>query len=110
MFKAFILSSLQGDDDVFVNMRNIVDYLTSLTPETAVEMMTGSVLYPSPRITNPKYYVPASLYAEKYYPPYVSGGGFVMSSLVAKRMLEVGKIQTMPRKVYVSISHLKCFN
>ena len=90
-------------------MRNIVDYLTSLTPETAIEMLTGSVLYPSPRITNPKskYYVPASLYGEKYYPPYVSGGGFVMSSLVAKRMLEVGN--TMLRKIYVFL-YLKCFN
>jgi len=84
----------KGDDDVFVNMRNIVDYLTSLTSVKAMEMLTGSVLYPSPRITNPKskYYVPSNLYGEKYYPPYVSGGGFVMSSLVAKRMFEVIKV------------------
>ena len=88
-----MVQTFQGDDDVFVNMRNIVDYLTSLTSVKAMEMLTGSVLYPSPRITNPKskYYVPSNLYGEKYYPPYVSGGGFVMSSLVAKRMFEVGK-------------------
>jgi len=54
----------------------------------------GSLIYPSPRITDPesKYYVAIGLWKEIYYPPYVSGGGFVMSSLVAKKIFEVIKV------------------
>ncbi|XP_039270856.2 beta-1,3-galactosyltransferase 1-like [Styela clava] len=84
----------KGDDDVFVNLGNIVDYLLSLSSEDGKGLFTGSVLYPSPRIKDPKskYYVPVSLWPEKYYPPYVSGGGFLMSSVVAKKIFEVSKV------------------
>lgn len=84
----------KGDDDVFVNMRNIVDYLLSMSSKETRDLFVGSVLYPSPRITDPKskYYVPSNLYGEKYYPPYVSGGGFIMSSLVAKKIFEMIKV------------------
>lgn len=87
----FFCFRLQGDDDVFVNMQNIVDFLLSLSPEKGKNLFTGSVLYPSPRIKDPKskYYVPSKLWPEKYYPPYVSGGGFLMSSVVAKKIFEV---------------------
>lgn len=66
---------LQGDDDVFVNMQNIIDYVVSFPNDKAKDIFTGSVLYPSPRITDPKskYYVSSNLWNEKYYPPYVSG-------------------------------------
>lgn len=52
------------------------------------DLFVGSVLYPSPRITEPrsKYYVSENLWPEKYYPPYVSGGGFIMSSVMAARV------------------------
>ncbi|XP_078484267.1 beta-1,3-galactosyltransferase 1-like [Ciona intestinalis] len=84
----------KGDDDVFVNIENIVYYLLSLSKEQAKDLFAGSVLYPSPRITDPKskYYVSTNLWNEKYYPPYVSGGGFLMSSLVAKKIFEVTKV------------------
>nr|CAB3224812.1 beta-1,3-galactosyltransferase 1-like [Phallusia mammillata] len=84
----------KGDDDVFVNIDNIVDYLLSLSKDQAKDLFAGSVLYPSPRITDPKskYYVSTNLWNEKYYPPYVSGGGFVMSSLVSKKIFEVTKV------------------
>ena len=56
-------------------------------------MFVGSVLYPSPRITDQrsKYYVSESLWPEKYYPPYVSGGGFIMSYVMAKKIFEAMK-------------------
>lgn len=84
----------KGDDDVFVNMQNIIDYVVSFPNDKAKDIFTGSVLYPSPRITDPKskYYVSSNLWNEKYYPPYVSGGGFVMSSVVAKKIFEAMKI------------------
>ena len=79
---------------MFVNIDNIVDYLVSLSPENAKNLFVGSVLYPSPRITDPKskYYVSTNLWSEKYYPPYVSGGGFLMSSLISKKIFEVTKV------------------
>lgn len=72
-------------------MRNIIDYLVSLSSENGKNLFVGSVLYPSPRIKDPKskYYVSSNLWPEKYYPPYVSGGGFLMSSVVAKKIFEV---------------------
>ena len=53
-------------------------------------MFVGSVLYPSPRIDEPrsKYYVSEKLWPEKYYPPYVSGGGFIMSYVMAIKIFE----------------------
>ena len=53
-------------------------------------MFVGSVLYPSPRIDEPrsKYYVSEKLWPEKYYPPYVSGGGFIMSYVMAVKIFE----------------------
>lgn len=84
----------KGDDDVFVNIFNVLKYIESQNTETQRNLFTGSVLYPSPRITNPKskYYVSSNLWSEKYYPPYVSGGGFIMSSYIAAQIFEVMKI------------------
>ena len=84
----------KGDDDVFVNVFNILRYIESQPKEVQTQMFTGSVLYPSPRITDPrsKYYVSSNLWSEKYYPPYVSGGGFIMSSYVAAQIFEVMKL------------------
>ena len=59
----------------------------------------GSVIFPSLRVKNKKskYYVPTSLYNKTYYPPYLSGGGFLMSSLLAKKILLVMQtIQLIP--------------
>lgn len=84
----------KGDDDVFVNIFNVMRYVESQNITVQRSMFTGSVLYPSPRITNPKskYYVSSNLWPEKYYPPYVSGGGFIMSSFVARQIFEAAKI------------------
>lgn len=84
----------KGDDDVFVNIFNIMRYIESHKNITIQrELFTGSVLWPSPRITNPKskYYVSSNLWPDKYYPPYVSGGGFIMSTFVAAQLLEAMK-------------------
>ena len=82
----------QGDDDVFVNMQNIIDYVVSFPNDKAKDIFTGSVLYPSPRITDPKskYYVSSNLWNEKYYPPYVSGNCLVYTSPATYNLLCVG--------------------
>jgi len=79
----------KGDDDVFVNTKNIVKYLQKeLSPHETKDLFVGSVLVGSPRILDPswKYYVSYNLFPEKYYPPYVSGGGFLLSSDVIVRI------------------------
>lgn len=83
----------KGDDDIFANIPNIVQYIQSLSLSQQRDMFVGSVLYPSPRITDArsKYYVSEKLWPEKYYPPYVSGGGFIMSAVMAARIFEAMK-------------------
>ena len=78
----------KGDDDVFVNTKNIVQYLKELPVDKRKNLFLGSVLRGSPRILDPKwkYYVSYNLYPEKIYPPYVSGGGFIMSNSMAARL------------------------
>ena len=65
-----------------------MQYIQSMPLSVQRDLFVGSVLYPSPRITEPrsKYYVSENLWPEKYYPPYVSGGGFIMSSVMAARV------------------------
>jgi len=83
----------KGDDDIFANVPNIITYLHTLTKSQQRDLFVGSVLYPSPRIDEPrsKYYVSEKLWPEKYYPPYVSGGGFIMSYVMAIRIFEAMK-------------------
>ena len=81
----------KGDDDVFVNTRSVVEYLRhEVKPNSRRDLFVGSRLQGSPRILDPtwKYYVSYNLFPDKYYPPYVSGGGFIMSSSVAVRLFE----------------------
>lgn len=76
----------KGDDDVFVNTRNVIDYVRHQRGKP--DLFVGSRLEGSPRILDPtwKYYVSYNLYPHKYYPPYVSGGGFIMSGSLAVRL------------------------
>ena len=80
----------KGDDDVFVNVKNIVKLLKEMPVSKRDDLFLGSVLRGSPRILDPswKYYVSYNLYPNKYYPPYVSGGGFVMSNKIAVRLFQ----------------------
>ena len=80
----------KGDDDIFVNTHNVVDYLKNLPLNKRKTLFVGSVLQGSPRILDPtwKYYVSYNLYPEKFYPPYVSGGGFLMSSPMVVRLFQ----------------------
>ena len=52
------------------------------------DIFIGSVLAGSPRITNmnSKYFVPKLLYPDDVYPPYVSGGGYIMSKKIADKL------------------------
>ncbi|CAI5644167.1 unnamed protein product [Oreochromis niloticus] len=77
---------LNGDDDVFVNTDNMVDYLLQLKDNDGRKhLFTGWVIrYVGPiRESWSKYYVPVQVYESNSYPPYCSGGGYILSGYTA---------------------------
>ncbi|XP_077171450.1 N-acetyllactosaminide beta-1,3-N-acetylglucosaminyltransferase 2 [Paroedura picta] len=77
----------KGDDDVFVNTHQILDYLKSLTKDKAKDLFIGDVIKDAGphREKKLKYYIPESIY-EGSYPPYAGGGGFLYSGQLALRL------------------------
>ena len=73
-----------------------MEYILFQNPKATKHLILGSTLLTSPRITDPlnKYFVSSKVFKENVYPPYVSGGGFIMSSLIAKKIFLV--MQTIP--------------
>nr|XP_056712310.1 N-acetyllactosaminide beta-1,3-N-acetylglucosaminyltransferase 2 [Euleptes europaea] len=77
----------KGDDDVFVNTHQILDYLKSLTKDKAKDLFIGDVIKDAGphREKKLKYYIPESIY-EGSYPPYAGGGGFLYSGDLGLRL------------------------
>ncbi|XP_072892649.1 N-acetyllactosaminide beta-1,3-N-acetylglucosaminyltransferase 3-like isoform X1 [Hemitrygon akajei] len=72
-----------GDDDVFANTNNMVDYLLGM--KVHQHLFVGHLIYgfgPN-RQKSSKYYVPEIVTTIKSYPPYVGGGGILMSVYTA---------------------------
>lgn len=70
---------LKGDDDVFVNTDNLVKFLRAHKPDH--HLFTGYIHGhggPS-RDRNSKYFIPVEIYQNESYPPFPSGGGYLMS-------------------------------
>ncbi|XP_017322901.1 UDP-GlcNAc:betaGal beta-1,3-N-acetylglucosaminyltransferase 7, like [Ictalurus punctatus] len=83
----------KGDDDVFVNPTNLVDLIDFRTQEGKErDLFIGDTISKAAPIRNrqSKYYIPKELYNEPY-PPYVGGGGFLMSSQLAYRFFAVSE-------------------
>ncbi|XP_033633510.1 uncharacterized protein LOC117295048 [Asterias rubens] len=80
----------KGDDDMFVNFDRIVSHLKESRAKGLAKSryFLGSVLHRSVRVTreNSKYYVPERLYSGRYFPPYCSGGGYIMSTDIIPQM------------------------
>lgn len=87
---SFIFS---GDDDVFVNSPALFAYLESLEPSKASQLYVGQVLSASVPFRDPKskYYIPLSFY-DGLYPPYVGGGGFVLSGALLQPLSSVSRL------------------
>lgn len=87
----------KGDDDVFVNPTNLVDLIDFRIQEGKVsDLFVGDTISKAAPIRNQqsKYYIPKELYNEPY-PPYVGGGGFLMSSQLARRFYVVSEDVTL---------------
>ncbi|MBN3308478.1 B3GN3 acetylglucosaminyltransferase, partial [Amia calva] len=71
---------LKGDDDVFVNTDRVLAFL-ALQAGPSERLYVGQAIvntYPV-RIWWNKYYIPLSMYSGKPYPPYLGGGGYLLS-------------------------------
>ncbi|XP_016085803.1 UDP-GlcNAc:betaGal beta-1,3-N-acetylglucosaminyltransferase 7-like [Sinocyclocheilus grahami] len=83
----------KGDDDVFVHTKNLVELIGFRVEENRVEnLIVGDTIFEAKPIRNrqSKYFIPKELY-DKRYPPYLGGGGFLMSSQVAHRLFAVSE-------------------
>ncbi|KAL2103263.1 hypothetical protein ACEWY4_000131 [Coilia grayii] len=83
----------KGDDDVFVNTENLVELIGFRAAEDKVKnLFVGDTIAKAIPIRNrqSKYYIPKELF-DKPYPPYVGGGGFLMSAQLARRLFVVSE-------------------
>lgn len=83
----------KGDDDVFVNTHNLLELIGFKVEERKeAELFVGDTISKAIPIRNrqSKYYIPKELF-DKPYPPYVGGGGFLMSSQLARRLFVVSE-------------------
>nr|XP_055074300.1 UDP-GlcNAc:betaGal beta-1,3-N-acetylglucosaminyltransferase 7 [Misgurnus anguillicaudatus] len=76
----------KGDDDVFVSVPNILEYLDA--SKNLKDLFVGDVILNARPIRKKqnKYYVPDALYNKTHYPPYAGGGGFLMDGPVARKL------------------------
>ncbi|KPP63883.1 hypothetical protein Z043_117820, partial [Scleropages formosus] len=77
---------LNGDDDIFANTDNMVEYLQGLKDNNGDEhLFVGHLIqYVGPiRESGSKYYVPVQVQESDSYPPYCGGGGFLLSGFTA---------------------------
>lgn len=76
----------KGDDDVFVSVPNILEYLE--VSKDLKDLFVGDVLFKAKPIRKKqnKYYIPQALYNKTLYPPYAGGGGFLMDGPLARKL------------------------
>ncbi|XP_062306138.1 N-acetyllactosaminide beta-1,3-N-acetylglucosaminyltransferase 3-like [Osmerus eperlanus] len=77
---------LNGDDDIFANTDNMVEYTQSFKDnDGSKHLFAGHLIhYVGPiRDRGSKYYVPVQVQESETYPPYCGGGGFLLSGYTA---------------------------
>uniref|UniRef100_A0A673AQJ1 Hexosyltransferase n=1 Tax=Sphaeramia orbicularis TaxID=375764 RepID=A0A673AQJ1_9TELE len=89
---------LNGDDDVFANTDNMVEYLQSLTDnDGSKHLFIGHLIkFAMPiRSKQNKYYIPFQVYESNRFPPYCGGGGFLLSGHTAMVIYNMSKSITI---------------
>ncbi|KAK7929754.1 hypothetical protein WMY93_006149 [Mugilogobius chulae] len=78
----------KGDDDVFVNTPDIINFLQKLPSHKAPDFFTGDVITNASPLRDKKlkYFIPQS-YFEGAYPPYAGGGGFLYSGQLCQAQM-----------------------
>lgn len=79
-----------GDDDVFSNTDNIVDYLLGIPGAGGEHLFVGQLISNVGPIREKwsKYYVPEQVTTSKSYPPYCGGGGLLMSGFTSRTIYQ----------------------
>ncbi|XP_076999508.1 beta-1,3-galactosyltransferase 9 [Tamandua tetradactyla] len=97
---------LKVDEEMFVNLPSLVDYLLNLK-ELLEDIYVGRVIHQDTPNRDPhsQEFIPLNEYPGKYYPDYCSGEAFIMSQDVAGMMYVVSKeVPIMvPADVFVGI-------
>ncbi|XP_042339773.1 N-acetyllactosaminide beta-1,3-N-acetylglucosaminyltransferase 3-like [Plectropomus leopardus] len=89
---------LNGDDDVFANTDNMVEYLQSLKDnDGSKHLFTGHLIQNVGPIRSSwsKYFIPVQVQKSNSYPPYCGGGGFLLSGYTAMVIYKMSQSITM---------------
>ncbi|XP_075435612.1 beta-1,3-galactosyltransferase 9 [Ascaphus truei] len=97
---------LKTDEQMFVNVKSLADYLQSLKTHPE-DIYTGRVIHQNIPDRDPQSlnFVPMASYSENYYPDYCSGTAFVMSQDVARKVYIVSEDVTtlVPSDTFIGI-------
>ncbi|XP_007934099.1 lactosylceramide 1,3-N-acetyl-beta-D-glucosaminyltransferase [Orycteropus afer afer] len=92
---------MTADDDIFIHMPNLVEYLQSLEQIGVEDFWIGHVHRGAPPIRDKKskYYVSYEMYQWPAYPDYTAGAAYLISNDVTAKVYEAS--QTLNSSLYI---------
>ncbi|XP_058518125.1 lactosylceramide 1,3-N-acetyl-beta-D-glucosaminyltransferase [Ochotona princeps] len=92
---------MTADDDIFIHMPNLIEYLRSLEQMGVQDFWAGRVHWGAPpvRDRSSKYYVSYEMYQWPAYPDYTAGAAYIISGDVAAKVYEAS--QTLNSSLYI---------
>ncbi|XP_045395725.1 lactosylceramide 1,3-N-acetyl-beta-D-glucosaminyltransferase [Lemur catta] len=92
---------MTADDDIFIHMPNLIEYLQSLEQIGVQDFWIGRVHRGAPPVRDKsnKYYVSYEMYQWPAYPDYTAGAAYVISGDVAAKVYEAS--QTLNSSLYI---------